>query len=220
MPSPPEKKGGEFEFVTSKEWQQLLKNNKKKKKKKKLVKNQNRYNVRPLLKMMAAYLFMTGARLPSKVKDWDDWEENAEDDLMWDEKNQWVVGLCGDEVVSLASCTMLSKQSLVRTRTSSQASSPQEPDQALYVNMLVSNRRGAGKKALQRLIREQIEQMRQDGTRGPFAVMLDFAPKSVHLLPYYVKMGFSELKAPWTGFKSYVSQFHQKWNRIMVMLVP
>jgi len=200
--------------LTSKEWKKLLKN--------KLVKNKlpKRYNVRPLLSMMAEYLAMTRARLPPKVKDWDGWKKNAEEDLKWDKKNQWVVGRCGDEVVSLAACTMLSKQVLVRTRTSSQASSPEEPDHVLYINMVVSKARGAGKRALKRLIREQIEQMRQDGTRGPFAVMLDFAPKSVHLLPYYVKMGFSELKAPWTGFKSYVSQFHQKWNRIMVMLVP
>ena len=207
--------------MTSKEWQELLENNKnnqnnKKKKKKKLVKNQNKYNVRRLLSMMAAYLFMTGARLPPKVKDWDDWEENAEDDLQRDDKNQWVVGLCGDKVVSLAACTMLSKQSLVRTRTSSKA---REPDQVLYVNMLVSDARGAGKEALERLIREQVEQMRQDGTRGPFAVMLDFAPKSVYLFSYYLNMGFSELTAPYKGFRSYVPQIYQQGNRIMVMLV-
>ena len=196
-------------FLTSKEWQ-----------KERARTRGKGYNVRPLLSMMAAYLFMTGARLPPKVKDWDDWEENAEHDLNGDEKNQWVVGLCGDKVVSLAACTMLSKQVLVRTRTSSQASSPQEPDQVLYVNMLVSDARGAGKKALKRLIREQIEQMRQDGTRGPFAVMLNFAPKSVHLLPYYVKLGFSELKPPYTGFKSYVGQIRENRNRIMIKLVP
>ncbi len=204
MPSPPEKKGCEVELLTSEEWKNL----------------RRRLSVRPLLNKMAKYLASTHAHLPPKVKNWDDWIKNAQKDLNCDQKNQWVVGRCGDEVVSLAACTMLSKQSLVSTRRSSQASSPEEPDQVLYINMVVSERPGAGKKALQKLIREQIDQMRQDGTRGPFAVMLDFAPKSVHLLPYYVKMGFSELKDPWIGFKSYVLQFRQKGNRIMVMLKP
>ncbi len=195
--------------MTSKQWNELLQ--------KKMVKNKlpEMLDVRALLKKMADHLAKT-SRLPRKVKTWKRWIENAVKDLRLDESESWVLGLSSNQVVSLAASTILRKGAVVSTRASRQ----QEPDQVVYINMVVSSKRGAGKEALQRLIRVKIHQMRQGRTRGPIAVLLNFAPSEIHLWQYYVNMGFSELKNPWTGYKSYVSQVHERLNRFMVKVVP